>query len=223
MAQRLSLTAVNQRLTAPPAGLRVAPACQRNASAIANVLVDWLLVDELVIEVVCGSGLHAAGMTAALRGLRWLPTDVAPDFATISAWRDLSAAAQSIASPLALNAAQSDTWPLLEANALFTANTLHIMSWSAVEQLFANMHRSLSTDSLLIIYGPFHHRGKPTSDGNARFDAELRADGGARGIRDRGAVQALAAATGWLQVAQYAMPANNELLVWRTQSGVQNG
>ncbi|MEL7297639.1 MAG: DUF938 domain-containing protein [Pseudomonadota bacterium] len=223
MAERISLTSVPDRLTAPPAGLRVAPACQRNAGAIADVLADWLREDDLVIEVGCGTGQHAAWMTTALPGLRWLPTDVAPDFVTISAWRDLSNSAQSIHVPVALDATIPDMWPSVAANALFTANTLHIMSWSAVEQLFANMHRSLSANGLLLIYGPFHDQGKPTSDGNERFDAELRAGGSGRGIRDRGAVQSLAAAAGWLQVAHYTMPANNELLIWRTENGVKHG
>ena len=47
------------------------------------------------------------------------------------------------------------------------------------------------------------------------FDAYLRQHDAASGIRDFEAVDALAAAVGLQLAANRAMPANNQLLVWR--------
>ena len=49
----------------------------------------------------------------------------------------------------------------------------------------------------------------------AAFDAWLRARDPLSGIRDAEAVNELAAAAGLLPVADHALPANNQALVWR--------
>jgi len=50
---------------------------------------------------------------------------------------------------------------------------------------------------------------------NAAFDQDLRARDPASGIRDFEAVDALARAQGLALAADHAMPANNQLLLWR--------
>ena len=103
----------------------------------------------------------------------------------------------------------------VSADGVFTANTLHIMSWPEVVQLFSRVGEVLSKPGRLCVYGPFRYDGKYTSESNARFDASLRMQGEHMGIRDFEAVDKLAQGIGLSLLADYAMPANNQILVWR--------
>jgi hypothetical protein len=108
-----------------------------------------------------------------------------------------------------------EPWPAVRGDAVFSANTLHIMSWPAVEALFAGLPRLLEPGGVLAIYGPFKYAGRFTTDSNAAFDAMLRERDPQGGLRDFEAVNALAEAVGLNLFADHAMPANNQLLVWR--------
>jgi hypothetical protein len=65
------------------------------------------------------------------------------------------------------------------------------------------------------VYGPFKYGGEFTTPSNAQFDQWLKDRNPASGIRDVERVQALATAAGLSLVEDNAMPANNQLLVWR--------
>ena len=78
---------------------------------------------------------------------------------------------------------------------MFSANTLHIMAWEAVEEFFRGVGGVPAPPGVLCVYGPFHYRGAYTSDSNAEFDRLLAARS-ASGIRDFEALTALAAAQG---------------------------
>ena len=103
----------------------------------------------------------------------------------------------------------------MRGDAVFSANTLHIMSWRAVEALFAGLGRILEPGGVLAVYGPFKYRGAFTTQSNAEFDAMLRERDPASGVRDFEAVDALAGRAGLALQADYPMPANNQLLVWQ--------
>ena len=103
---------------------------------------------------------------------------------------------------------------------MFSANTLHIMGWPEVQALFAGLDAALAVDAMLAIYGPFNVGGRPTSDSNAAFDAELKARAPSMGLRDVEAVDALARTIGLRLVADIAMPADNRCLVWRRSAGI---
>ncbi len=100
-------------------------------------------------------------------------------------------------------------------DAVYSANTLHIMSWREVRALFQGIGRIIRDDGLLVIYGPFRYGGQYTSHSNAAFDSSLKARDPASGIRDFEAVDALAAEQRLVLVEDQAMPANNQTLVWR--------
>ncbi|PKM06563.1 MAG: methylase [Gammaproteobacteria bacterium HGW-Gammaproteobacteria-4] len=117
--------------------------------------------------------------------------------------------------PLALDVARGP-WPAQRFDAVFSANTLHIMGWPAVQALFAGLPAVLADDAVLAIYGPFNRDGRYTSEGNAAFDAQLRAQDPAMGLRDAEAVDALALQAGLHLHADLPMPANNALRIWRT-------
>jgi hypothetical protein len=106
-------------------------------------------------------------------------------------------------------------WPAGRYDAVFSANTLHIMGWPAVQDFFRGLDAALAADATLVVYGPFNDDGAYTSDSNRDFDGWLKARDPRSGIRDAGAVDALARAIGLRRVDDVAMPANNRCLIWR--------
>jgi hypothetical protein len=106
-------------------------------------------------------------------------------------------------------------WPCNSIDAIFTANTLHIMSREEVQILFDRLAVHLNTKALICIYGPFNYNGAYTSDSNARFDQWLKSQNTLSGIKDFEDIMFLAASRGFELVSDVAMPANNRLLVLR--------
>ncbi|MEL6869708.1 MAG: DUF938 domain-containing protein [Pseudomonadota bacterium] len=196
--------------------LRGSPSCERNVEPVGRVLTDWSCGRRSLLEVGSGTGQHAAGLIGRMPGLVWQPTDVQPDSVTIGGWAHASGAPDRINEPLALDVTDDTQWQTLPAfDVCFTANTLHIMPIEAGVQLFAQAARYAMPDAVLLIYGPFHCDGEATSEGNARFDAALRAEAQHMGIRDIEWARASAARNDWLECAHYHMPANNQMLVFR--------
>jgi cyclopropane fatty-acyl-phospholipid synthase-like methyltransferase len=115
--------------------------------------------------------------------------------------------------PLALDVAGSE-WPPGTYDAVFSANTCHIMAWQEVRAMFAGIGRVLQPGGVLGIYGPFNYDGQFTSASNAQFDAALKAQAPHMGIRDFEAVNRLAAEQGLALAVDHPMPANNRLLLW---------
>ena len=188
------------------------PACERNREPIAALLRDYLAACRSVLEIGSGTGQHAVHFAAAMPWLEWQSADCAAQLPGICAWLD-EAALPNTPPPLVLDV--DGGWPARCFDAVFTANTLHILAWPQVERLFATVPGVLAPGAMLIVYGPFHEGGRPTSAGNATFDLALRAEAPHMGIRDRAAVAELARAAGLELAAVHAMPANNLCLVWR--------
>ncbi|MFK8043662.1 DUF938 domain-containing protein, partial [Congregibacter sp.] len=110
---------------------------------------------------------------------------------------------------------RAQTWPLEIPDAVFSANSVHIMSYGAVEKLFAGLGGGAGEDVVLALYGPFNYNGQYTSDSNARFDQWLAQQNPDSAIRHFEDVDRLAAGAGFAIQGDYPMPANNRLLVWR--------
>jgi SAM-dependent methyltransferase len=188
-------------------------ACERNQAPILEVLRTAFAGCTRVVEIGAGTGQHAVHFARHLPQVAWQPTDRA-DWLPGLAARIAAAGPPNLASPVELDVLQ-EPWPDVRGDAVFSANTLHIMSWRAVEALFAGMPRVLERGGVLAIYGPFRYGGQFTTDSNAAFDAMLRERDPQSGLRDVEAVNALAEVAGLTLVADHAMPANNQLLVWR--------
>jgi SAM-dependent methyltransferase len=191
-----------------------APATRRNREPILAVLREHFATCRRVLEIGSGTGQHAVHFAAALPHLIWQTSDLPENHAGINAWI-AEAGLANVLPPLTLDAADPKSWPDQCFDAVFSANTLHIMGWPEVESLFAHLPRLLDAQARLVIYGPFNVGGAFTAPSNATFDAQLRAGDPRRGIRDLEAVQALAAQSGLDFVADIEMPANNRCLVWR--------
>ena len=194
-----------------------APACERNQDVILAVLREELAASQVVLEIGSGTGQHAVYFAAALSHLRWHASDVADNQAGIEAWfreaRASDPSAENLRGPYLLDVRQS-TWPLDRVDAVFSANAVHIMSWSDVETMFTGIGRVLSPGGKLCLYGPFNYGGRYTSESNARFDEWLRDRDPVSAIRNTEDLDALARDIGLRLSADHDMPANNRILVW---------
>ena len=190
-------------------------ACERNREPILALLRRVFADRRHVLEIGSGTGQHAAYFAPALPHLTWQPSDRAENLPGIRLSRE-DAQTPGLLEPIELDVDRP--FPAIKADAAFSANTCHIMSWPQVERMFAALGRLLPPRGVLALYGPFHYGGKPTSPSNARFDAMLRAEDAQSGVRDFEAVRDLAARHGLTLEEDNAMPANNRLLVFRKRS-----
>ncbi len=206
------------------------PACDRNKDAILAELRVHFADRCEVLEIGSGTGQHAVHLAAAMPWLRWQCSDHSDYLPGIRLWLD-EASLLNTPKPFPLQAVAGrdpcfDPPPVMPTSmptrasgrgydAVFSANTLHIMGWPEVQALFAALPTLLSDDAVVAVYGPFNYGGGFTSDSNREFDANLKARDPRSGIRDFEAVNALAEAIGLRLIADIAMPANNRMLVWR--------
>ncbi|NJD31148.1 MAG: DUF938 domain-containing protein [Gammaproteobacteria bacterium] len=188
-------------------------ACERNKGPILDILRSAFADRRRVLEIGAGTGQHAVHFARHLAGLAWQPTDRAEYLPGLAA-RIAEEGSANLLPPLELDVGQKD-WPDVRADAIYSANTLHIMAWPEVEEFFDGIGRVLPAGGLLAVYGPFRYGGRFTTESNAAFDLSLRERDPASGIRDFEAVDRLARAQRLELEADHAMPANNQLLVWR--------
>ena len=189
------------------------PACERNQDAILAVLREHFKDRTRVLEIGSGTGQHAVHFAPALPQLVWQTSDVPANLPGIRLWL-AEARRPNTPPPLSFDI-NDGVVPAGDYDAIFSANTLHIMAWDEVQRLFALLPSLMRSQALLTIYGPFNYGGAFTSPSNAAFDAALRAGHPQRGLRDFEAVDALARGSGLALVDDRAMPANNHCITWR--------
>lgn len=189
-----------------------AEACDQNRQPILEVIARVYTEPGTLLEIGSGTGQHAVFFARHLPHLQWQPTDVAANLPGIGAWIE-EAGLPNVRPPLALDV-RDWPWAMEGADAAFSANAAHIMSWPAVEALFAGIGQVLVPGAPFCLYGPFNIGGDYTAESNARFDAWLRSRDPNMGVRDVEALEALAQAAGLELTARYAMPADNFTLVF---------
>jgi cyclopropane fatty-acyl-phospholipid synthase-like methyltransferase len=187
--------------------------CERNKEPILVVLREHFARAKRVLEIGSGTGQHAVYFAAQLPQLLWHTSDLPANHEGIRLWVE-EAALANVLPPRELDMLERETWPQDEFDAIFTANTFHIMSWPAVRQAFDFIGARLAPGGMLAVYGPFNYGGDYTSESNRNFDAWLKNRNPLSGIRDFEAVDALAQAQGLRLVEDIGMPANNRTLVW---------
>jgi SAM-dependent methyltransferase len=203
----------------PPADGRLrGPAFERNHAPIWAVLAPFLQDrGGDVLEVGSGTGQHVVAYAGRSPAVTWWPSDIHPrHLASIAAWR-AQAGRANVQAPLRVDLLEAD-WdaklpvsnPLL---AILSINVLHISPWGVTENLLAGAGRRLAPDGRLFVYGPFRRDGVHTAPSNAAFDASLRAQDPAWGVRDTRDVAAVAERCGLRIAATVPMPANNFTLV----------
>jgi len=193
--------------------LAVSEACERNKGPILAVLAGELAASRSVLEIGSGTGQHAVHFARHLPHLTWQPTELGAELDPLEERIRLEGP-PNLRAALALDV-RAHPWPVERVDAVFSANTLHIMAWDAVEHFFRGVGEVLASPGVLCVYGPFRYRGGYTSESNAEFDRFLRRRDPSSGIRDFEALERLAAAAGLALAADHVMPANNQTLVWR--------
>ena len=188
------------------------PSCERNKEPILAVLREILSAPGLVLEIGSGSGQHAVHFARGLPHVEWQPTDVADNLPGISAWRD-EAGLVNLRTPLVLDLF-SDRWPVAVAQAVVCVNTIHIVSWEAVERLFAGVGRLLSPGGVMYVYGPYRYADRSLEPSNEEFDRWLKARDSASGVRLFEDVNRLAGLNGLMLAGDRDMPANNRSIWW---------
>ena len=190
------------------------PATQRNRDAILDVLRGALPRTGLVLEIASGSGEHIVHFAQAFPGLTFQPSDPEEDTRqSISAWTH-NCGLTNVLPPVMLDAA-SDHWPVAKADAILCINMIHISPWRATEGLMRNAARLLGEGAPLYLYGPYRQAGVVTTPSNEAFDASLKTQNPAWGLRDLEVVAALAKAAGFSAPEVTNMPANNLSVVFR--------
>ena len=198
-----------------------AEAAQRNAQAILEVLRREFRDATDALEIGSGTGQHAVSFAAAMPGLRWQTSDLDDNHASINAWID-SAGLDSVLRPMSLDV-RTDAVDVASFDAVFSANTAHIMGIDAVRRMFSVVGDALRTDGVFCLYGPFRVAGRFNSESNERFDASLRFSDAAMGIRDLETLDDFGRSRGLQRQRLYAMPANNFIAVWTRPAGVAAG
>lgn len=192
-------------------------ACENNKAPILAVLRQAFANCRNVLEVGSGTGQHAVHFAAGLPHLSWQASDQALYLPDLNK-RLRRSALPNLPLPLLLDI--RDASPAVKGyDAVFSANTLHIMPWPLVQQFFAGLNDFCTVEATLCIYGPFNYSGRFTSASNQAFDQSLKSRDPAMGIRDIEAVIALAASAGFTLQHDHAMPANNRLLQFLRTAG----
>ena len=189
-----------------------APSALRNQNAILEVISDEFQDCKAVLEIGSGTGQHAIFFASQMSWLTWQTSDLVANHNGINAWL-VAADLDNVKAPLVLDVEeplQADD----KFDAVFSANTAHIMSIAAVESMFSTAGRCLIGGGKFCLYGPFNQNGKFTSDSNRGFDANLRSQDPAMGIRDLDILDGFAETSGLHRTSLYAMPANNMISIW---------
>ena len=187
-------------------------AAENNKVPILQVLQEHFSRPASILEIGSGTGQHAQFFAQAMPHLQWLPSEVPAGLQGLQVYlreSDLP----NLHAPMALDVSDP-VWPLQRVGGVFSANTLHIMPWSSVPELFQGVGRVLEPGGRLCIYGPFKYEGAFTTQSNADFDRWLKSRAPHQGIRDFEAVDRLAQAQGMFLLEDRNMPANNQLLSW---------
>lgn len=199
-------------------------ACENNKKPILKVLQEAFMNTKLVLELGSGTGQHSVFFAEHMSQLCWQTSDLPLHHYAINARKEQSNLTNVLA-PITIDL-QLSWQPSLEQSSLnnqlapaiidgiFTANTLHIVSWPLVKNFFKEAGKHIAEKGVLAIYGPFNYAGKFTSDSNAQFDLWLKNRDPSSGIRDFEEIHTLAEQAGFSLTADHTMPANNRLLVF---------
>lgn len=194
-------------------------ACENNKQFILSVLEDVFIKPCNLVEIGSGTGQHALFFAQHLPHIIWQPTDREENLKGIQQW--ISDAKHSdknnLKDPVKLDV-QDTPWPFPELEAVFTANTLHIMSWEEVEILFSRLKDYLLPDANFCCYGPFNKNGAYTSKSNEQFDLWLKQRNKLSGIRHIEDLIALAENSNIKLIDEVSMPANNKCLIFQKET-----
>ena len=187
-------------------------ACQRNQEPI-KVVLDQYITGGNLLEIGSGTGQHAVFMGKAFKEITWNTSDHIDYHEGIKAWIKDSEL-KNVIEPIFYLASHSD-FPKGKYDYVYSANTLHIMSWIECKVLFKDLGHNLEKDAYVLFYGPFKYNDQFTSKSNEQFDQNLRSRAVGSAIRDFEDIKSLMEKEGFELINDHVMPANNQTLVFR--------
>jgi len=193
----------------------VSSSSEQNQAVILNELFPLLADKPSVLEIASGTGQHAVHFANAMPNTQWQTSDLEDSHETIKQWITESQLT-NVLGPMRLDVSK-DSWPNQTYDALYTANSFHIMSLQNVTDFFAHISSVLKPTGLVIVYGPFNYQGKFTSESNQNFNYWLTSKDKKSGIKDFEFCNHLAEEAGLNLYKDIEMPHNNRILVWIKQ------
>lgn len=184
----------------------------RNSEPILGVLRTELADCRSVLEIGSGTAQHAVYFANALPELTWQTSDLA-EYHELIHTRLQDANLANVQAPLLIDL-ESPPAAAVQYDAVYSCNTMHIMSMDAVRNLWPFVAGVLRQGGTFCYYGAFRRAGTYSTESNAAFDRSLRERDPRMGLRDLEAIDELAAAAGFVRERLYAMPANNLLVTW---------
>ncbi|MEA1987859.1 MAG: DUF938 domain-containing protein [Pseudomonadota bacterium] len=185
---------------------------EENKHVILKVIQKWLTDSKTVLEIASGTGQHAVHFAENMPYLTWQTSDLLESHSGINSWIKESGLTNILA-PLDINVSE-DNWPVATYDAIYSANSFHIMDKQNVMDFFSHISSVLKSAGLVIIYGPFNYNGQFTSPSNANFDIWLKERNKNSGIKDFKFCHNLALSAGLKLADDIEMPQNNRILIW---------
>jgi SAM-dependent methyltransferase len=187
-----------------------AESCEQNKQPILSVISPVFSSASSVLEIGSGTGQHAIYFAEKMSHLKWYTSDCSSYLEGINMWL-AEAGLSNVLPPFELDVTNTQ-WPQLDVDAVFTANSIHIMSQQDVVNFMAGVAKLLRPQGNLMIYGPFNYNGRYTSASNESFDQWLKGRDPLSGIKHFEEMVSLANDNAMQLVSDYTMPANNRIL-----------
>lgn len=188
-----------------------AASCDDNKDVILKIITPYLKDKTSVLEIASGTGQHAVHFAKSFQHLSWQTSDLGHNLNGISQWIDL-AQLNNLLPPLQLDV--SGEWPNFSYDAIFSANSLHIMNHQQVDDCFNGLAKVLNQKAVCLFYGPFNYNGNYSSDSNKHFDVWLKNNNPLSCIKDFETICKLASQQGLTLLKDHEMPANNRILAF---------
>ena len=130
-------------------------ACDNNRQPILEIIEVLFANCKEILEIGSGTGQHAVYFAEKLSHLIWHSSDMQENHAGIELWLN-EAHLPNTPPPLILDVTRPH-WPELKVDAVFCANTIHIIGWDSVKAMIAGAGKLLPDNGLLVLYGPFNY------------------------------------------------------------------
>jgi len=184
-------------------------ACENNKRPILQQLERAFASRKHILEIGSGTGQHAVFFAEHLPHLMWQTSDQVQYHGGIHAWLSDTNLA-NIGAPIEFKVG-NDSFPAINADGVFSANTAHIMQKEEAKLLMHLVSQHLPKGGVFCQYGPFTQKGQFNSQSNRDFHFSLL-ERGYGGYRDIDELIVWAPLLSLKRIVD--MPANNYLLVW---------
>ena len=200
-------------------GRLFAPSAERNSEPIINLIKRIAPKSGEALEIASGTGQHIVKLALSLPNLVWSPSDVEEKrLKSISAWME-DESLKNIKPPLYIDATETG-WAenLPPSDFVMLVNLLHLISWNETETLISELSKTLKTNGIALVYGPFMRNGLLTSEGDEIFHNSLVQTDPDIGYKNDLNILKLFSSSGLLHLESVEMPANNVAFILQKHS-----